>query len=254
MAENMQDLEELKSETKHRLQHEEAWYVVFSKSTHMPYVECDEETFDDEVLVYFTEDQAKTEVEKLIAEGESTQVLKVENKGVLPFCVNLFFMGVNCIFAGRGTDKEVRIQLDEFVQRNESKEDADEVTKIENPELHLTALYFVQELRKQGTPELTDKLKELDEELKVHFNEGRYIVATKNDQLCQLQKNEDTYQPLFTDYQEFWKFNRGQDFKAAVLPAENLPKILKPETKGIVINPIGVNLMLNVALQNEKEL
>lgn len=254
MSENMQALEELKKVTKHRLQHEEAWYVVFSQNTHMPYVECDEETYDDEVLVYFSEDQARAEVEKLVAEGEATQVLKVENSGVLPFCVNLFFMGVNCIFVGRGTDEEVRIQLNEFVQRNPPKEDAEEAAKIQNPELHLTALYFVQELRKQGTPELTDKLKELDEELKVHFDEGRYIVATKDDQLCQLQKGKDTYQPLFTDYQEFWKFNRGKDFKAAVLPAENLPKILKPGTKGIVINPIGVNLMLNVALQNKKEL
>ena len=253
MAENMQELERLKRVTKHRLQHEEAWYVIFSQSTHMPYVECDEETYDEEILVYFTEEQAREEVEKLMAEGESVQILKVENDGVLPFCVNLFFMGVNCIFVGRGTEEAVRIQLNEFVQRNEPTEDADETTRIQNPALHLTALYFVQELRKQGTPELTDKLKELDEELKVHFNEGSYIVATKDDQLCQLQKEEHTFQPLFTDYQEFWKFNRDKDYKAAILPAENLPKILKPETKGIVINPVGVNLILNVALQKTKE-
>ncbi len=252
MAENQKDLVEVKKEVKHDLRVAEAWYVVFSKSTRMPYVECDAETFDDQVLVYLTEEDAKKEVESLRAENEPTQVLKVEKKGALPFCVNLFFMGVNCMLFGRGTDREVAIQLKEFVERHDPTGEAREIMKVENPELHLTALYFVQELRRQGTAEMTDKLKELDEELKAHFGKGRYLIATKDQHPCILQREGKEYQPLFTDYQEFWKFSREKKFIPAVLPAANLHKLLTPQTAGVIINPLGVNLMLNVTARKKE--
>ena len=132
------------------------------------------------------------------------------------------------------------------------KENVNEIA-VENPQLHLTVLYFVQELRRQGTPELTDRLKEMDEELKVHFYEGRYLAAAKDHQLAQMKKGDHTYQPLFTDYQAFWKFNRDKDFEPVIISADQLAGILKPETTGVIINPIGVNLMLNVALKKKKD-
>ena len=253
MADNLKKDEEIKRRAMHNLQNKEQWFVIFSRTTHMPYVECDEETYDDEVFVYFEEEEARAEVEKLQAEGERTQILNVESKGFLPFCINLFFMGVNCIMTGRGTQEEARIQLSEFVKRKDPSENPNEITAIENPELHLTALYFVQELRKQGTPEMTDHLKEMDEELKVHFKEGRFLVAAKDEQLVHLKKDDHSYQPLFTDYQEFWKFNRQKDFKPMIISADKLTEILKPETTGVVLNPSGVNLMLNVAFTRKKE-
>ncbi len=253
MAENQKDLIEVKKEVKHDLRVADAWYVVFSKATRMPYVECDPETFDDQVLVYFTEEEAKAEVARLLAENEPTQVLMVEKKGALPFCVNLFFMGVNCMLVGRGTDREVAIQLKEFVERHEPTGNAREIMKIENPELHLTALYFVQELRRQKSAEMTDKLKEFDEELKAHFGKGKYLIATKDQHPCILQRDGKEYQPLFTDYQEFWKFSREKKFIPAVLPAANLHKLLTPNTAGVIINPLGVNLMLNVTAKKKVE-
>ena len=252
MATSEQNKVEFIKGIKHDLRVADAWYVVFSRSTRMPYVECDEESFDDEVLVYFTEEEAKTEVERLRAEGEATQVLKVEKKGALPFCVNLFFMGVNCMLVGRGTDRVAAIQLKEFVERHEPTGNAREIMKVENPELHLTALYFVQELRKQGKAEMTDKLKEMDEELKAHFGKGRFLIATKDKHPCVIQREEKEYQPLFTDYQEFWKFNRDKKLIPAVLPVANLHKLLTPNTAGVIINPMGVNLMLNIALKKKE--
>ena len=41
------------------LQQAEAIYVIMSGFTKMPYVACDEETFDDKVFVYFEEEPAK---------------------------------------------------------------------------------------------------------------------------------------------------------------------------------------------------
>ena len=48
------------------LQQAEAIYVIMSGFTKMPYVACDEETFDDKVFVYFEEEPAKEAGKKLL--------------------------------------------------------------------------------------------------------------------------------------------------------------------------------------------
>ena len=48
------------------LRNAEEMYVFMSLCTKMPYVLCDEETFDDEVLLYYTEEDAQREGKKLI--------------------------------------------------------------------------------------------------------------------------------------------------------------------------------------------
>ena len=45
-----------KIETLNKLRTVEAIYVLMSSCTRMPYVVCDPETFDDEILLYYTED------------------------------------------------------------------------------------------------------------------------------------------------------------------------------------------------------
>ena len=46
---------------------------------------------------------------------------------------------------------------------------------------------------------------------------------------------------------EFQKFARGEKMKMAVIPAAKIPEILVGEAKGVVINPFGVNVQLQVA-------
>ena len=42
------------------LQEMETLFVAFSQTTRMPYVECDEETFDDQVYLFAEEEEAKS--------------------------------------------------------------------------------------------------------------------------------------------------------------------------------------------------
>ena len=46
----------------------------------MPYVLCDEETFDDEVLLYYTEEDAQREGKKLIEQRIPIQIAKIEKE------------------------------------------------------------------------------------------------------------------------------------------------------------------------------
>ena len=229
----------------------EALYVLMSDFTRMPFVECSEENYDDEVFVYFQEEDAKKEAERRCEKNEKVHVVKIASKFLLPFYTSLFPMGVNCICIGKGTGKEQEVQLHELITRNREEAEKQGIPLIENPELHLTALYFIQKLRALGEPKMTEELKELNEEMMAHYMRGRYIlgVTEKNAVPILKQKDGRVLQPIFTDMQEFMKFqnvNRNEKMKTAVVEAAKLPELITKEAIGVTVNPFGVNLVLQL--------
>lgn len=246
--ENKNDDIAVKRTAAEMLRKSDAVYMLLSLCTRMPYVVCDAGTYDDEILLYFEEGAAKEAAKKLLKEKEPVQVVKVEKKDLLAFYVSLMPMGVNCLLVNRDTPMEVSIQLDEIIRR---KDPEDGKVLVENPQLHLTALYFMQEVRKTQKAELSEELKELHEEMMVHYQRGKYILPVKENAgtLVMKQKNGQVFQPVFTDIQEYKKFlsmNREEGIKTAVLPAEKIKEILTPEAAGVVVNPFGVNLQLQI--------
>lgn len=240
-----------KQQVLNQLRNAKEIYVIMSLCTKMPYVVCDKETFDDEVLLYFKEEDIRREGKRLIEEKIPVQIAKVDANQMLHFYGNLYTMGVNC--DGRPVYGErVPDQLPELVSRpGQNKPDAPEDEKktwIENPSLHLTALYFMQELRKQKFEKMPDELKEMQEEILADFTRGTYITAFQEGAGVPLlkQKNGDAYQPIFTDIIEFGKFNSKNQFKAIAVTADKIPSILVKEAKGVVVNPFGVNLQMPI--------
>ena len=56
--------------------------------------------------------------------------------------------------------------------------------------------------------------------------------------------------PLFTDVQEFLKFQNNQSdtrYSMGVLEAVKVPEAMGDEMTGVVVNPFGVDLQLNIA-------
>ena len=85
----------------------------------------------------------------------------------------------------------------------------------------------------------------------VHYQRGTYIIPVREHAgtLVMKQKNGQVFQPVFTDIQEYKKFLSMQkegEIQSAVLPAEKIPALLAPETAGVVVNPFGVNLQLQI--------
>ena len=158
-------------------------------------------------------------------------------------------MGVNCLAVNSGTDTEINIQLSDLVIRRKPEELPEGKRPVENPALHLTAIYFMQEMRRQAEPQPTEELNKLQEELLAHYGKGTFVAAVREDGQVPILKQKDgsIYQPLFTDMLEFQKFARGEKMKMAVIPAAKIPEILVGEAKGVVINPFGVNVQLQVA-------
>ncbi len=227
-------------------------YVLISACTKEPYVVCDEETFDDQVLMFLRMEDAQAKGKQLLAEKIPVGIAKIEKQSLLLFCTSLYTMGVNALLIGDGETAD-RIQLSEFVKRRDPKTLEDGKVWIENPELHLTALYYMQELRRMEKPVITPAMMELQEEISVNFSKGTFLVALPQEEkgipLVKM-KNGDVFQPIFTDAMEYEKFNREKKFRAIAVEAQKLGQILPAEAKGVILNPLGVNMPLNVKRVN----
>ena len=240
-----------KNEILVQLRQRENVYVMYSKCTRMPFVLCDPETYDDEVFIFFQEADGAQEANQLNASGNPVQMVKIEKKSFLPFYSGLYPMGVNCLVVNKGTDSEIAIQLEDLVRRQENQKLPEGTVQIENREFHLTALYFMQELRRKPHNELTEMLKELQEELLTHYSEGTFILAVREDKGIAIMKQKDgkTLLPIFTDVQEFQKFqamNQNTKFGTAMVKPEKILGFLPKDAAGVLVNPIGVNLPLKI--------
>ena len=242
-----------KQETLTALRNPGELYVVMSGATRLPFVFCDEETFDDEVFLYYREEDAQEKVRSLQEKKYASAAVKLEDKQLLAFYTSLYTMGVNCLAVNSGTDTQINIQLSDLVIRRKPEAMPEGKQPVENPELHLTAIYFMQEMRRYTQPQQAEELKELQEELLAHYGKGTFVVAVREDGQLPILKQKDgtVYQPLFTDMLEFQKFARGEKMRTAVIPAAKIPEVLINEAKGVVINPFGVNVQLQVAKRKQ---
>lgn len=224
------------------------YFVMISLCTKLPYVVCDEETYDDEVLVFFQEEEVKAEFERLNREHIPVNVTKLNSKQMMFFFTSLFTMGVNAILLHLNGEKAI-VQLSEIVKRKAQDEMPEGNVWVENPELHLTALYLAQMLRTPAKEDVSENLRELQEELTDCFRKGKFIFAMEKEgqgtPLVKL-KDEKTYLPVFSDVLEFQRFNKDNKFRPVVVEGVNLPKVLPQQAEGVVLNMMSVGLPLMV--------
>lgn len=239
-------------------------FVIYSEATHMPYVTCDEVSFNDQAWIFTRENFAQNEVKRMEETKKPMQILKFTQEQFLPFYVNLYPLGINSVVIDRGVNM-LEIQLDELCRRPDYSNLSKENIPITNPQLHLTSLYFMQELRRQVERSEKKDLKELEEEMLVNLSEGNFLVpvqftglkegeeepkaiTTENKNIMVpfiKYENGDSYQPIFTDAAEFYKFNKEKKFRGIAIPFRNLSKIVVDQSMGVVLNPMGFNLILN---------
>lgn len=225
----------------------ECMFLIFSAATRSPFVFCDPETFDDEVFLFLNEEDCRAKCLKLQAQKELIQMVRLEQSQYLMFYSSLFMMGVNALVVTLG-DESVVFQLEEIVRRGEQTERKDGTVWVENPQLVLTAMYLMQEVRKNGGRMTKDNQASL-EEIVANFSKGKIIQPMRRENksipLLKLPGGEQ-YQPIFTDIMEFQKFNRENQFAPLVIDAIKMPTLLMKEAVGVIINPLGVNMPLKI--------
>lgn len=244
--------EKSKQTTMINLQKAECVYSLVSLCTTQPYIVCDAETFDDQIYVYFDKDTAQRASEKLMGEKIPVKMVTIPKNIYLPFYSSLFSMGVNRLVVDSGTDNEIGIQLDELIKRGKNPNGGEKQVVIENPELHLTALYYMQEVKRDVKAQQREDMKELYEEMLNHFQKGKYIVPARRDSKevpLLKQQNGDTFYPIFTDLLEFQKFctsHKEEKWQPGIIEAQNLHKVMPDGVKGVTVNPMEVNLLLQM--------
>jgi len=231
-----------------RMKEGEQLFVVISGCTRNPYVVCDPETYDDCIEMLFDEEMAKAELMRFQKLEQPVSLAKVVKAQRLVFYTSLYTMGVNAVLI-REKDQDTIIQLEEVIKRMDPSQQKEGSVWIENPQLHLTALYFMQRLRSSKEMEMTPELLELQEEISADFSKGRFLVPIqKEGKGVPLIKmgNDEKYQPVFTDILEFQKFNRSNTLRPVIVPAEKMSQALVSEACGVVLNPMGVNMPLKL--------
>lgn len=251
--ENNVQFTEAEEKTVGKLIGTEQLFAIISKRTMLPYVECDQETFDDQVLIFEKPEYLQSTVVRLAEAKNPIDVVVIPQKDRLNFFSSLCTMGVNCVVLNPGTEEEGRIQLERLIKAPKGTT-PDGQPWIENPSLHLTAIYFMQAIARNVNKEMTQELSDMREEMIAHYSTGNFIIMLNEQGQLPIMKfpNGDVYQPIFTDLFELSKFRVEGANMRAVIPAVNIPNILSPESKGVIINPRGVGLQLPIIRQAPK--
>lgn len=233
-------------------------FVAFSQPTHMPFVECDEETYDDQVHMFANESEvlefAKAYAEKKIL-LTGVKVPKNQTKGLY----NSFYsIGVNVIVFHEN-ENIYRLELKDVAPMPDMNKLLKEKLPVINPTLQLSALYFLQEMYRPVKHDM-QHAKELEEEMLVNLLRSRYILPLENANPGQPLNPKDSGQkkripyvkdkdgnlwlPVFSDFAEFQKFYKEKTLKMgmAVQEFQDLPKHVAEQAKGVVVNPGGFHL------------
>ncbi len=254
---------------KKRLEKMEYLFILFSAVTHLPFVECDESTYDDQIYVFATEEMTQTFAKSSTGKKYPLQAVRIPTKMFQNFFASLYQYGVTAVVL-QDEGAPVRIPLADLAEPAKIDEEMAKKLPVFNPEMQLTAMYYMQELRRpvrERDPEDKQQLRTLEEEMAHNLFRSRFIVTYDTSQLKgkfdpknlngkvgipQIKmKDGRAFQPVFTDPGEFRRFaakaKEKRNMRLVPVPFQDLPKFLAKSSEGFVFNPAGFNLVLTKA-------
>lgn len=235
-----------------QLQTRDNYFVAYSQVTRLPFVICDEESFNDQAWIFATEEEIKEFGKKNLENKNLIMGMRFEKKDFPRFYGILYAIGVNSVVWNDGED-QVEVEIEKIARQADFSKLEPAKRPLMNPTLQLSGIYFMQELRRPVEKEEKKNLRELEEELLVNLRKSEYIAAVdineedpKKINIPYL-KNKDgkILQPVFTDVMEYEKFARGKKLKMVKVPFAKLPELMIQQAENYVINPLGFNLILS---------
>lgn len=254
-------------------------YALFSPLTNMPYVECEEKNFNDQVFLYEKKEDAETALKEYEAKGIRVTVKELktvevylpvkaddpngakkkmylnqvrQHLGILPF------MGVNALGYQPAEGALQTIELTDILPEGFEKKVGDNA--LYQPNLQLTGLYLMQEARRKKEFVDMKNLQALDEEFSSNLIKSRLFIAVlppegqeKTPKLnlkeCRLpylkHQNGEIFFPVFSDIWEFQKYAQGKkNLRPIQIPFQEITKFWVKDAKAYMINPMGFSLPL----------
>ena len=241
-----------KADAVKQLQNRDVVFVAYSQATKLPYVTCDEESFNDQAWVFSTEEGIKEFGKKKLEDKILLMGMKYEKKDFPRFYGTLYAIGVNTVIWADGEDR-TEVDLTDIAKQADLSKLEPAKRPLFNSTLQLSGIYFMQELRRPVKKEERKNMRELEEELIANLLKSDFLIAMDKDpedphkvNIPVLKNKEgDVLQPAFSDIMEFEKFAKGKKLRAARVPFAKLPDVLIPQAKAMVVNPMGINLILD---------
>ena len=234
------------------LRNREEVFVAYSQATKLPYVTCDEETFNDLARIFATEEEIKEYGKQLLEDKILLMGMKYEKKDFPRLYGTLYAIGVNSVIWTDG-DKQIEVEIQRIASQRDMSKSEPAKRPLLNPSLELSGIYFMQELRRPVKQEEHKNIRELEEELIANLRKAEFLIAINAEQeengklhIPYLKNKDDKIlQPVFTDVMEFEKFGRGKNLRVAKVTMDKLPGLMIPQASAYVVNPLGFNLILN---------
>ena len=242
----------------------ETIYVLVSTATNLPFVECDENTFSDQVYVFSREEEMKQYAAIYTKSHYGLRGLGYPQRRIEELYDLFHEIGADTVQVVDG-GAPIAVPLAALAPEPDYSDlpGGDDLPKT-NPALQLTAIYFAQEVRRGGerSEKQKKRLRELEEEMAVNMFRSRFIITFNMDKAIrkinnakpQLRvpfvknKSGKIFQPVYTDLCEFRRFARTQPelqkMTVTAVVYDKLSELQAKEAASLVINPGGVNLAL----------
>lgn len=255
-------------------------YAFISLLTNLPYVECEEVDYNDQIHLFEKKEDAESMQKELEEQGNRVRILELktvevqvpvnpkepdgekktmylsqvrQHLGILPF------IGVNavCFYPAEGAS--VCIELKDVLPEDFEKKISE--NPLYQPNVQLTGIYLMQEARKKK--ELVDqkRLRELDEEFSANLANCKVFLGAlppagkENDPKLELREcklpylkyqNGNNFFPVFTDVWEFQKYAKGKkNLRSIQIPFKDITKFWVEDAKAYMVNPHGIALPLS---------
>lgn len=240
-----------KEEAIKELQTREMVYVAYSQATKLPYVKCDEESYNDQAWIFSTEEQIKEFGKQLLEDKILLMGMRYAKKDYPRLYGTFYAIGINSVVWVDGEDK-IEIDLPDIAKQADLSKLEPAQRPLLNPTLQLSGIYFMQELRRPVEKDQHGNIRELEEELIVNLRKSEFLLAMdvdpENPKKINIpylkNKKDEILQPVFTDVMELEKFTKGRKLRIAKVPFNKLPDLMIQQAIAYAVNPMGFNLIL----------
>ena len=156
------------------LQNRDVVYVAYSQATKLPYVKCDEESYNDQAWIFSTQEGIKEFGKKLLEDKILLMGMKFEKKDYPRFYGTLYAIGVNTVVWVDG-EEQVEVDLQDIAKQADMSKIEEAKRPLLNSTLQLSGIYFMQELRRPVEKDQHGNLRELEEELIVNLRKSEFF-------------------------------------------------------------------------------
>lgn len=233
-------------------------HVPFSIATNMPFVTCDEETFNDQSWIFTSLDDVKEFAKKYAEQKMVFRDVVVKKENFKDLFVDFHSMGVNEVVFCEGKE-QYQLDLSDFIRFQDNIAVPPNQRPLLNQELQLSTIYFLQEVRKAGVELNKEKLEPLAEEMYANLAKSNFLLPVMVEKTEEnkekllfpiiTDKKGNQFQPVFSDHTQYQKYVRKnkpeKNARVLLVDINGLQKYLLNQTQGYMINPEGYCHVLN---------